>query len=296
MCLGCYSTVEVKLPNEDPFLTVNSINFQSDSTWLIEISKSQPILNSDAHLLVSNAQVSIKDEDGIELTLEPVIIKNRTFYTSNVKPVVNKLYEITVMASGLPTAKASSKIPIPVPISKFEIDSTYLKEVIEIRKQNPNYTIDFNKSVPCKVTFIDPPGEKNFYDLQLHFEYTTSAKDESGQLIFTKRVEDIPVVDENGASVNMLTTDTEFNRASYSMDFNIPLAVFLSEVDRIYISLLTLNSAYFNYLHTYDLQNTAIVDPFAQPVIVFSNIKNGAGIFAGFSTSILTLSNQEDER
>ncbi|MCZ8217667.1 MAG: hypothetical protein O9262_15590 [Cyclobacteriaceae bacterium] len=79
ICLGCYSTTEVKLPNEDSFLVVNSINFRSDSIWLIEISKSQPILNRDAHLLVSNAQVSIKDEDGLELTLEPVIIKNRTF-------------------------------------------------------------------------------------------------------------------------------------------------------------------------------------------------------------------------
>lgn len=292
ICLGCYSTTEVKLPNEDSFLVVNSINFQTDSVWFIEVTKSQPIMNDNIYASVDNAQVSIKDENGLVLNLEPVALNNWTYYKSDVKPVANKQYEITVTAPGMPTVKANSTLPKPVDILKVEIDSTYLKEVIELLKQDPNYAVDYKKAVPCSVTFSDPPGEKNFYDLKGYFQYSTSKEDEDGELVFTPHIRSLYINDENGFSQNFLMADTEFNGTTHVINFNISIAVFLAKVDCLYISLQTLNSAYFNYLHTYDLQNTATVDPFAQPVIVFGNIKNGAGLFAGFSTSVWTLNRE----
>lgn len=287
--VSCFSNIEVELPEEDPFLVINATNFQTDSTLLVEISKSTSILDSNKYVILNDAQVTIKDEDGAEINLAPVTLSNRTFYASHVKPVANKMYEIIVMAPGFPIASASSKLPEPVSISKVEIDSTYIKEMQLKIKEDPNYPVDFNRSVYCQVIFSDPKDQQNFYDLTTHFEYTTTKTNETGDIVYKKHVRSVPVIDETGGTLNMLTDDTKFNGAVYKFNFFIPIAFFLTKIDKFYVSLHTVSREYFNYKHAFDLQNTASVDPFSQPVIVFSNIKNGAGLFAGFSTSIWTL-------
>ncbi|NBW36532.1 MAG: DUF4249 domain-containing protein [Cytophagia bacterium] len=289
---SCFSNTEIELPEADPFLVINATNFQNDSTWLIEVSKSNSISDSNKYVTINDAQVIIKDEDGAEINLAPVTLSNRTFYTSNIKPSANKTYEITVMAPGFPIAKASSKLPEPVSISKVEIDSTYIKELQLKIKEDPNYPVDFSRSVYCQVTFSDPKDQQNFYDITGHFEFTATKTNEAGEIVYKKQVRALALTDENGGIINLLTDDTKFNGAVYKLNFFIPIAFFLSEIDKFYISLHTVSREYFNYKYTFDLQNTASVDPFSQPVIVFGNIKNGAGLFAGFSTSVWTLNRE----
>ncbi len=279
---SCYSISEVELPIDKPFLVINSVNFQPDSTWLIEVSKSQPFLSTDNHEVVENAQVYIKDEDGVEIQLKPVIINTRTYYSSNHKPEIDKRYELTVHAPGFTNIKANSEIPNPEAISnlKIEVDSTYLKEVLENLKDNPSYPVNFTKHVLCKASFLDPPNEKNFYELRLFSIYRSS----SGEL---KNYEHL-FLDLNGAQVTYLTDDTQYNGGIHSFKFYIPIAFFLT-TGKIFVSLGILSPEYFNYLHTKNLQNGMSEDPFAQPVIVHNNIEHGAGIFAGYSTLGWTL-------
>lgn len=276
--ISCYSDTEIHLPNDEPFLIVNSINFQPDSTWLIEVSRSQPYMDTSKHAIIDNAQVYIKDEDDVEIQLQPVIINTKTYYSSDQKPEINKRYELTVHATGFPSVKANSKIPEPesVSILKIEVDSTYLKEVLEILKYNPQYPVDFNQDVLCKASFRDPPNEKNFYELRLLYSYNTS----SGTLKYAE----FPFLNLNGGRVTYFSEDTQFNGAVHYFDFYTPLALFLTP-RKIYVSLRILSLDYFSYLHTTSLQSGLSEDPFAQPVIVHNNIENGAGIFAGFSTS-----------
>jgi hypothetical protein len=279
---SCYSTTEVELPLDKQFLVINSINFQPDSTWLIEVSKSQPFLSTSNHEAIENAQVYIKDEDGVEIQLEPVVINTRTYYASHHKPEIEKRYELSVHSPGFGSVKANSEIPNPQAISnlKIEVDSTYLKEVLENLKNNPGYPVNFTKHVLCKASFSDPPNDKNFYELRLFSGYTST----TGTL---KHIE-LQFLDLNGARVTYLTEDTQFNGFVKSFEFYIPIANFLSS-KKIYVSLRVLSPDYFSYQHTKSLQDGLSEDPFAQPVIVHNNIENGAGIFAGFSTLGWTL-------
>lgn len=279
---SCYSTTEVELPLDKQFLVINSINFQPDSTWLIEVSRSQPFMDTSKLAIIDNAQVHIKDEDGVEIQLEPVIINTKIYYSSTQKPEIDKRYELTVHAPGFPSVKASSKIPETesVSILEIEVDSTYLKEVLEKLEDNPDYLADFTKHVPCKASFLDPSNEKNFYELRLLFGYNNSAG--------TLKYGEFPFLNLNGVRETFLTEDTQFNGTINSFNFYIPIANFLSS-KKIYVSLRILSPDYFNYQHTKSLQDGLSEDPFAQPVIVHNNIENGAGIFAGFSTLGWTL-------
>lgn len=45
--------------------------------------------------------------------------------------------------------------------------------------------------------------------------------------------------------------------------------------------------AYYNYKETLALQSSINNNPFAEPVSVYSNIRNGYGIFAGYRLRIL---------
>ena len=44
---------------------------------------------------------------------------------------------------------------------------------------------------------------------------------------------------------------------------------------------------YYEYYRTYILQVSQRINPYSEPVIVYSNIKNGVGIFAGFNRQML---------
>jgi hypothetical protein len=279
---SCVSNVEVVLSKDETFLVVNSINFQPDSTWLIEVSRSTPFIDTSKLAIIDNAQVHIKDEDGVEIQLEPVMINTQIYYSSTQKPEIDKRYELTVHAPGFPSVKASSKIPETesVSILDIKVDSTYLKEVLEKVEDNPDYLPDFTKHVPCKASFLDPSNERNFYELRLFYGYNNSA----GILKYGE----FPFLNLNGVKENFLIEDTQFNGTLNSFNFYIPLALFLT-AKKIYVSLRILSPDYFKYLNTKNLQDDLIEDPFAQPVIVHNNIENGAGIFAGFSTLGWTL-------
>lgn len=278
ICISCFSPIEIKPPNDSQFLVVNAINFQSDSTWLIEVSRNKPFASENAHQFIDNAEVYIEDEDNLKIQLQQKIINSKTYYYSNHKPEVNKQYKLTVHTPGFISVNAVSKIPsidsvIPL---KIKIDSTYLKEVLEILKNDPSYPVDFSKSVSCNISFIDPPAEKNFYDLRLFY-----GSENSSALL---KYEEIAFLDLNGVKTNYLTDDIMFNGTTHTLYFNIPIALFLIEkISKISVSLRLLSPEYYNYLHTANLQQSLNEDPFAQPVIVYSNVEHGAGIFAGFN-------------
>lgn len=47
--------------------------------------------------------------------------------------------------------------------------------------------------------------------------------------------------------------------------------------------LRTLSKEYFQYVASQELQAYSYDDPFAQPVVIYGNVRGGLGIFAGFS-------------
>lgn len=57
----------------------------------------------------------------------------------------------------------------------------------------------------------------------------------------------------------------------------------------IYVELRTISEGMYNYLRTLNMQLVNRLNPFSEPVSVFSNIENGVGIFAGYSEELIKI-------
>jgi hypothetical protein len=287
---GCYSDAVVELPDNKPLVAINSVNFQPDSTWLVELTKSVSFYYSSGNLYISNANVKIMDEQGSITQLSPITLENRTVYKSDQRPLKNKLYTIKVEAPGFPITSATSKIPEPVQITKIEIDSTFYIEQKQAVTQNPDHNVDFSKPMQCKIFFNDPANEANYYDVRLYIEGETQYTNDAGETITKINFIEYPLVDpETYQAVSLLTDDTKFNGLQYSLQLNIPFSLFYTPIGNLHIVLISLNSDRYKYMQSVKLQNTNKHDPFAQPVIIHNNIENGLGVFAGFSKSVWVL-------
>jgi hypothetical protein len=55
------------------------------------------------------------------------------------------------------------------------------------------------------------------------------------------------------------------------------------------VELLSINEDYFRYIKSVNSYDNALDNPFAEPVNVFSNIKNGYGFFTTFAIAVDTL-------
>ncbi|MCZ8214981.1 MAG: DUF4249 domain-containing protein, partial [Cyclobacteriaceae bacterium] len=293
---GCYSDTVVELPDNKPLVVINSDNFQPDSTWSVELTKSVSFYYSSGNLYINNANVKIVDEQGTITQLSPIILQDRTVYKSDQRPLKNKLYTIKVEAPGFPITSATSKIPEPVQITKIEIDSTFFIEQKQAVAQNPDYNVDASKPMQCKIFFNDPAHEANYYAVRLYVEGEIQYTNDAGETVTKTKFFEYPLVEpETYNPASLLTDDTKFNGLQYALQFNIPFHLFFNPVGNLQIVLTSLSSDRYNYMQSVKLQNTNKHDPFAQPVIIHNNIQNGLGLFGGFSKSVWILQKPSEE-
>ena len=58
---------------------------------------------------------------------------------------------------------------------------------------------------------------------------------------------------------------------------------------KTYLQVLYISAAYYEYLKTARLHDYTRENPFAEPLSVYSNVENGYGIFAGYSSQTFEL-------
>lgn len=299
---SCYSTTEVEMPNDASFLVANSVNFQPDSTWLIEINRSSAYLDNNDYTLNEVALVTIEDGEGNQIQLTPINFSDRIFYMSNQKPEAGKRYELKINVPGFPEARAKSVIPEPVQIEHVIIDSTILRDAYDFYRKNGNYGPYDGQTINCYVSFRDPSSIKNYYQLKLYRETEEEYIDLNGNLVQKYFfIESGFYIDKDGRTSFMIENDELFNGTLYTWNVQVPISAFYDfkfgsqENDnfklKLHFTLRHLSKDYYNYFETLQLQDIRNGDPFAQPVIVHNNIENGAGIFAGFSQSVKILQN-----
>lgn len=298
--LSCYSTTEVNMPDDESLLVVNAINFQPDSVWLIEVSKSEPYLKNNDFQFIDDALVVIKDENGIELQLEAINIKERIFYTTNQKPETGKRYQLKINTSEFRDVTATSELPNPVQVEAITVDSTLLREAYDYYTKNGNYGHYKDLPINCQIIINDPGEVDNYYQLCLYRETENSYIGLDGNLVENYSFhERYFVSNDDGSLDQMIISDETFNGTLYRWNTYVPIEAFYDYKYsahsnyklKLHFTLRHLSREYYKYKETLQFQNKRNSDPFAQPVIVFNNIEKGVGIFAGFSQAVMTLKN-----
>jgi hypothetical protein len=154
------------------------------------------------------------------------------------------------------------------------------------------------------LKFDDPGGEKNYYLVQV---YSAGYSGYEGQTVWCVSTtdKDIEAIGENADPLStdncfdggsLLLRDDNFNGTQKQLRFYVN-SYYMQEHDDIssnrtwrpYVKVLRITEDYFKYVKSYNVYYNSSDNPFAEPVNVYSNIRNGYGTFSAYTVAVDTL-------
>lgn len=285
---SCEEPLDISdLPQADSKLVVVS-KFSEGKAIEVSVSKNRPIGNSDPIEYLTDARVELYWKDtyleqlvlvpsgeGVEF---PYYISKRNFPVSGVE------YTIKVMVDGYQAVMAKSRIPHSVRITKFKIDEMKSEPISGSTLQR-NYfytTIDFD----------DPAEKGNFYHLNISQQVNDFLVEGTDTLIARKTLHPVAfnhLFNENTITANLeggLLFEDKPDGSELKINFYIDTDPATQGFGKTYLELRSISNDYYLYYTTLSKSDGVNPDPLNPPVIVYQNVENGLGIFAGYSNAM----------
>jgi hypothetical protein len=321
--MACTQYIDISDESFEPILVLNSI-ITPDSTIKVELYRNTSIYEVKK-MNVPNAEVILyengKELDKLKLQysvtenpyFEEVVGSaqfDTTFYYTSEKAIARhgSTYKITASASGFETVSAETTIPDPIRIAGIDTSSHYL-------------FVDGFENLSCnfKVNIDDPANTDNYYRVVMCLTKGRLETDSiDGEPIEYISILDLGSTDFKTKSA-ALTTESEtanselygmpdneykvfndklFNGKMYKLELSKEFKVMSidtttqpryhlkkGEFYHFTIYLQSITAATYYYLKSLDVQIFYNDLPFIEPVIVYSNVENGAGVFGSYSVS-----------
>jgi hypothetical protein len=290
--IACEKTIEIDLDDAKIRIVLNA-ELRPDSTIKVNITRSRHILD--------NAEISVLADAVVKLYEDDVFIGNMTytsggFYKIDYYPVKGKTYKIEVEHSSFDKVSGLTTIPENVQFSGIDTMKTF--------DENGNEGYNFS------IKFTDPSVEPNYYMVSLRNRYsyemwddnmiiydtlyvgpdTTIVNIEYGGYRMVKTTDklwfqtDDMIVDANVYYNNAAVfSDELINGEQYSLKLRIDKYSLYSDTNMVYVDFYAISPEYYKYMVSYTRHQDASSDPFAEPVMVFSNIVDGIGILGSAS-------------
>ncbi len=286
--VSCEKTVIVDVPVQPSKLVVNGI-VQANNVFAIKVSKSVAVLASTTFnsFKVDNALVTLY-ENGI---LKDTFLYNNL--TNNYVPIngtvslVNKTYKLVASLNGFATVDAETTTPSNITIQNIS------------RIKNARTDANGNTQDEVKLKFVDNATELNYYIFKIKKpNYNNGAQVQYDNIycIISNDVDIDRTSNADPTDVNscidreFLMSDKNFNGStkiitlfidSYNLDeYTNPFN------QRKYKSIVEINSIsknYYNYRRSVQTYRDNEDNPFSEPVLVYSNVNNGYGIFTTYT-------------
>jgi hypothetical protein len=290
---GCTKFLEFEGDNATPRLVINGVMYP-DSSIQVTLTNSVGYLSTDGIEPQTSGVLSLYDEAGNLLE----VLQHTGFgvYRGATTATVGSRYRLVAEHPGFDPVEASDVVPVPVPILSWDTAT------VEI--DNPFET---STGREYRFTFADPPGEKNYYMLEViqaeEFFINYIFNPNTGEFVPDTVWLDVPffypvgmnTTDQVIASENdsFLGETLTFGDQFFFSDnlFEGSTREFVVRVSepfpgaRYILRLSTLSEAYYRYRVTARRFLNTNGDPFAEPVLVFSNVEGGLGVFGGVSSS-----------
>lgn len=289
----CEKPVDINIADPGPKLVL-ICNFTDDNFFKVQISKAQAALSSNvATEYIGNATVEIWQGNQLKVTLLQVNPPNGDppYYTNNqFQPQVGVEYTIKAKVDGFPLVQAKNSIPAPVPILEQSVRDLKITTTTKPGENTYSYNV--------VMRFLDPIDQENYYHLNF-YQKINNYKVVSGDTVITstdvKTLALSPDASNNFqvASFNggLLLEDKPFNGRGVSLTFPVSILIDTRQamLGNLDIELRSVSKEYYLYFSSISRQQSNPNVPYAEPVILFNNIQNGQGIFAGFSKSKTSL-------
>ncbi len=284
----CERPIELDIELPEPRLVVNG-NFQPGELLQITVSRSQYVLDDDPETdYIAQALVEVTEDGGPTERLRFVPLSERQYNypyyeTRGLRPQIGKSYTLRVKVpdSEFEEVSAHSMIPEPVQIRRFSVFDPMVMTGATPNLKRYEYGVELD--------FVDPPGEINYYHLNFYqqvYRYVRAGTDtiKTNTLIY-------PVAfsgdNNNNVSESYLGGGILLEDNPYVGGFNFRLGV---EIDpaaellgKVLVELRTVSKEYYKYHQSINRQLSS-GEGLGEPVIIYNNIENGHGIFAGYSS------------
>lgn len=279
---ACEKEIDISIPDRERKIVINSL-FTANEPLSVNLTKSLSILDRADIVYLNDATVDLYTNNQF---MEHLIFQSDGNYSGNIllQPAID--YKIVVNRNGN-IATANNSIPNPVNIISIDTGSIRL------------FDYDY---LQCLIEFEDPAEEVNYYmlsanekhtDIYEYYDYDLDSLFVDTMEFSSSFFESDDIIIENWIYINensyALFTDNLIDGKSYSINIRFERGsngYYDSGVDssKIVFSLFSVSEAYFRYFKTFALHRESYENPFAEPVQVFTNIENGLGVFAGFSS------------
>lgn len=291
--VACTKKVDVKVPEIKDGLTL-FCNNETGTAISVIVGRSMSILkyNRKENLYVKNATVKLYANGVMVETLK--YDEDMGLYLSDTKTEPGKKYKITVEAPGYPSAEAEAEAPLQTPL--------ILQSIVDTTMPSP-WGGGFVMATAVTIKFDDVPGIKDYYQLNFY---------SADQLMFSRQPEpsweclgikdasiDLQLDAINGESCvsgDIVFNDELFDGRSKQIVSSVsPHVIFgLADTlsgDTVYpvFKLARISEARYRYHQSFKKAQEADGNPFAEPVNVYSNVKNGHGIFSISNPSYVLL-------
>ncbi len=253
-----------------PKVTVNSL-FKPDAPWQVHLSFSKSAFAGDTEIEnIKNARVFVYDlRNNLEIFLKHK--EDGLYVSEDFKPTHNRQYELVITVEGYDKITARSSIPSKANLIQVQRNIVERKVEFQIQNEEPNiYIWNFlnganvndirnnNNSTPSSIV-------KGIITYNNASDFIQNVSNASNQ-----------AVGSGGSFSADLNTSSQDSTSLVTQD---------SLVTKKFLRLLTASEDFFKFYKDYEryFANSGFQSSAANPPIQFSNIKNGIGIFAGYT-------------
>ena len=288
--------VELDIPGHTPFLVVNGI-LDTDTLMFLHVSNSvgsfqQGEINSisDANVLlyennnlIGEMKVDNSSQDSIYVLedsgfwwganqREPIY-----YYSYDALPQAGSTYSVEVSHPNFETVFAQTTVPNEIQLAELEIID------------NSDQSEDYSSSLD--LSFFDDPNINNYYRISLYVN-TSGEDQESGEVIRKEYPlilysndpsfsQGIPWDGYSFSGRRVFFSDDLFNGTQKEISFDFDYKIGEEIKDTIFLQLTSFSEEAFNFYNSMENNNDRFFSEIGtEPVPIFTNVENGAGVFA----------------
>lgn len=290
---ACEKNVTVEIPATDPKI-VMFCNQRLNTDFTAAVTRTRGILDPVTGIngpvepfRLNNATVLMYENDVLLDTLKYDAASN-TYSTRRARrPLPGRRYRLKASAPGYADVEAISAVPPQMVVSSFQ----YVKNVRTNADGDPMNDIN--------ISFNDPPGEKNFYLVRVRVCYFNGGIYSDAYCVSTKDRDVEANADFDPTSADpcydggrLLMKDDNFNGRLKQLklsvnDFEVQTFVDGNNGRRYlpFVEIWQITEDYYKYLKSDNAFNISSGNPFAEPVLIYTNVKNGWGVFSVYTAA-----------
>ncbi len=257
------SDIEPPKQGVEPQLVVHSYLSPDANAVRVYVRQSKPIFSNDYSKIedkkIENAKVTITNQTTKQVATIPFNSSWNSYviYTESFPLKEGETYQLNVSTPDGKKAEASCTIP-------KAIKGNFKNIKLEVRKNRYD-----EESTQLSFEFEDLSGEENNYGALAIIKHLKKPEDRKDYFEF-----------ETESSFIISTYGKTIRAELRNEGVSIPL----DKITSVEIKLFSMDKNYYHYLKTIEMQTSDYSgNPFKEPTIIVSNIKNGLGVFGAYT-------------